>query len=494
MGQHNPLDGSEELLVLNETHAEHFDDARKYARGLVGDTRHFEKNDAFVFTPEEFRLFAQRAGVIEAKRTSSQHRNISWVWLRKAVTLPKSALQHLPPACDTCTATVSAKYSAQRHCGHSSVEKFSEIIRRTLLPILQRDITFSVPHKESAAYASDGPFQIYVWSYPAGFTSKTVDAPLRVWNLPVACRDDWLIPKESFFGRIMGVGKKSVTITDGQYTVATLFPNALYIHHDIVHIGSEKELELFAVLLMKAAALIASPDEWKQLEERIAAAKADAEKQAFRDIIVASVTARATRNETAIKAAIKKARDLREQYFAAERELFTLEQMGQDPIVAQQKFIAEFEKLQQGKVPGVLGITIDPDDSEHLVIHFDDIIVDHPIRRGVRHHLGKYDSTLNLSNGSIKIVNVTYGAKVQRDDGTRFHSPHIFETYGRVCLGNIGGEMTAYIAHYELEAAATLIHAFLQSVTTVDRGHGYVDRLEHYPRVAADGTIPANAA
>lgn len=485
MGTNNALDGKETLVVVNYYHLQEIENATYYAKRYAGAPREFENNTAYVFTPNEFKAFSERTSLGEFKRQKSRTKNISWVWVKEMVILPEKVTRHFAPEDkEKVGGSVRFTRDSKSYCGHGddskdelkTTKQFVHIVERTLLGALKRDICFHVPHGMCPRYKGDGEFFVHVWSAPGGLDYKTIDMPTNIFGIKTKRIDQSIVidPKEVVAE--YGDDFKFIQIVDNNYVVATLFPNALYISHDATHFGSEAELEIFAIIMQKAAYLISNPESWEEYLKEIRLARLEAEKKAFEELLTESIGRRSSRNKAALETARDKARRLGEEYFAAEREVFALEQAQYDPKAAKEKFLAEFQKLQSGKVTGVLGVNFDPTNTNKLVICFGDVVIKHPLKKGVGHHIGKCNAIVSLREGSIAIQNITYG---MQDGG--FHTPHVFEKDGRhVCLGNISSEMRQYLSHFELEAAATLIYAFLQSVVDDYR---YVERLEAFPKV-----------
>jgi len=459
------------LFVVNAYAADEFRRQLVGAGFDTGKTVEFEENDVHVFTKEELTTLLEKAQLCISKKAPSHTQNVEWVWLKAMPRLPQRVLDRM--GVPNLEAFSGAGIEVdERACGGSG-SAYRFIISSMLYPLLKRPIKFTVPHGDRADYYPDGPFQIYIWSAPEGSgTRRGGDRiPERVWGIETLCRDASFIPME-------GRNPAGVVIYDGDYAVAELLPNALYVHHDLVHYDKEEELELFVELLKHCRALLTGPEAFKKYIKEQEERRLEAERNAFPLLIERSVAKRATRQKNAIEAAQRIAATKKAEYFEAERMLFAERQTLLDPEVMKARFLAEYEKLSSGQVELIEGVTFNPRDDSSITLHTGEILVDHP-HKGTTHLIGKCDATFNLETGSVRIINRDRPYKSA--GGSTVHTPHVFDERGtNVCLGNIGQELVAYIAHYELEAAAVLTVAFLQSCSG---SSGYTERLSHFPVV-----------
>lgn len=467
------------LYVVNAYAVEDYLDLLKDVGINTDKMIEFEGNDAFVLTKDELTALLAKNVVFVTKRSLSQVWNVEWMWLQAIPhDMPQSALDHVgtPSIEAQSSVTVGEFHSEDMTTGKKYFGYIASILHRAL----KRPIELSVPHGETARYRPDGAFQIYIWSSPEGNKERHDgrDPPGRIWGYDTHCRDAAFVPSA---GRDLeqfgGVEPFGVQICDGTYVVAELFPNALYVHHDLVHYVRTSELKVFAELLHRCLPYLTGPNAFAEYQAKAAALRLEAERNAFTNLVEASVAKRADRNKHMLEAAERVAATKRQEYFEAERQVFAMRQIALDPETAKQLFLAEFEKLRSGAVHLVTGVTFDPKEPEWVTVHTGEIQVEHP-RTHKMHLIGKCDVSFNLEDGALKIVNKD---RTYDDGGYTCHTPHVFHEGGtRVCLGNIREELIAYIAHYELEAATALTIAFLQSVS---EGGDYVHRLEKFPIV-----------
>jgi hypothetical protein len=97
---------------------------------------------------------------------------------------------------------------------------------------VEKKITISVPHGHYQEYPENARnFHVYVWSSPTNF--RGVSTPSELFGFSGHVIDSSFSPT--------GLG---VSIMCGDYSVAELFPNALYIHFDVCHRGTSEELSI----------------------------------------------------------------------------------------------------------------------------------------------------------------------------------------------------------------------------------------------------------
>ena len=465
------------LFIISAYHADNFYDRLQKAGFDLDKMKgvRLEGNTVYVFTQDELSSLLKKANLCVSKKMPSKTQNVEWIWLDAIPKLPQNVLNY------TGVPDVNAFSRADievQDIGNDDGLAYKFIIATMLYPLLKRPIVFSVPHAHTKEYRPDGPFNIYIWSTPTGGSGRRDRQPPEcVWGIGIPCRDNAYVP-ETKRGPIQfgGTEYAGVVIYDGTYAVAELFPNALYVHHDLVNNYEPEELELFAELLHRCRRILKGPKAFEKYRQEAERVRLEAERNAFPLLVERSVEKRAHRQKNAVETAERFAAEKKREYFEAERTLFAERQTLLDPKIAKAHFLAEYEKLQSGKVEMIEGMTFNPSDTESTItLHTGEITIDHP-RDGTTRLIGRCDAMYNLETGNVRIVNRD---RTFKSDGNIFHTPHVFEEGGRnVCLGNIRSELVAYIAHYELEAAAVLTVAFLQSVRD---DKSYLTYLELFP-------------
>lgn len=131
-------------------------------------------------------------------------------------------------------------------------DEFVTALKTVLLPFLKTDVALSVPHGESHPPVFDDNFHVWIWSSPEG--RKEVSTPEEINNIRVDCTDHSFRPLY-----------KGYVIHDNEgWPIAELFPNNLYIFHDLCHFGSQREIKIFSWILEQVVAWLALPDSEKE--------------------------------------------------------------------------------------------------------------------------------------------------------------------------------------------------------------------------------------
>lgn len=466
---------TEKLFVANVFSAEPFLDKLCKAGFKPDGAKHiFEGKQVFVFAEKELVTFLKKSHLHLAKKTACGTKNVEWIWFDATPDLSEKVLKISgPKLCEP----VRSENVDVNDIDKASRKSYQYVIASLLYPLLGRPIKFSVPHNKIRDFDHKGPFQIYIWSTPTD-RFRNVTPPRQVWGIPVSCRDEAYVPDNRRDKKQFGSKKYAgIPIRDGKYIVAELFSNALYVHHDLVHHSDNNEIVLFVELLRRCQPLLASAKEFEKYRQEVEEERLAVEKEEFLLFVEKNVAEkRAHRQKKALALAEKDAEEKRLAFFEAERTLFAEREAQVDPNVVKVRFQEEFEKLQSGRVPLIEGAAfVVKGGSPCVVLHTAEIVVKHP-REGTMHLIGRCEVTFDLESGKIRIVNLTHTFE---SGGNTFHTPHVFDD-GRTCLGNIYTELTEYLAHCELEAAAVLTTAFLQSVTNTP---GYLEHLKLFPTI-----------
>lgn len=133
---------------------------------------------------------------------------------------------------------------------------FIAAARKTLLPVVKKDIEIFVPHSGVMKPKKNGKFNVFIWSAAEDIRGHRV--PDKLWNIPVECRNSEFSPSNKLGSKV---------ISDGDYAVAEIIDNNLYIFHDICHYGTDNEKKIFARILEEAAKLLGRPKNGKELKD-----------------------------------------------------------------------------------------------------------------------------------------------------------------------------------------------------------------------------------
>lgn len=430
----------------------------------LGNYGEFENASVLGFTHAEMEELLKRTGMIMSERYGSTKKSVEW-----AVLAPKPDLPGDVAKLFTDEAMLVHPFQVAHFEGDGK-NTFSYLVSRMLGPVVGRKIIFGTPnlysHSRYHPYDNRGGFQVYVWSTPDENDVRTYYGPhQRIWGNVVD--DDG---GGNAFQMSSPRSDAGVLIKDGDYAVAELLENALYIYHNLAYRCTPDALRIMARVLQEAAKYLREPEMFAGELRKIREAYFAQQKEAFEALVQRAIPNRAERRSDDIAVVKGKIARLRKEYFEAERTLFGLQHAAIDPAIVAERFRSEIAKLQEGKValvervefrtmgemPQIHAYTLelsatDPDDGRVYL-------------------LGRYRIVLNLAYEEND-ANPILMFNLDRQPGG-FHHPHVDED-GVPCLGNLDEQLPEYIAHFEIEAAITLAIAFLQTVNPED--NGYVD-------------------
>lgn len=347
---------------------------------------------------------------------------------------------------------------------------FVKIAQEILVSAVRTDVILSVPHKKTAAPVSDGKFYIFFWSAPAETSFRKT--PKEIWGVAVDCRD------ESFFPS--GQGVPIMDAETGWAVGEVVDGNNLYIHHDLCHHGTDRELAIFRRLCEEVALeLSATPEEEKAERQR---KLAEAKRAASREAYTKECARRFEKTVQGTREAVAKGhadiarlqqeltRRIREAQ-GAERKLEQIESLRGDHVAS---YGREFDSLVA--VPGVERVEV----ADGVIKVFTENILITPERCADTYDIGRFRMEIYTSgsNGGIRFFNLTRQGTA---GGTGYNTqhPHVNKS-GSPCLGNIKEMVPTLIGEYEYSAVAQIGLQFLKSVNTDDSaGRGI---FEYWPK------------
>jgi hypothetical protein len=460
------------VYFLNAYEAEPFYPLFEEAGVNIHATVEYDFEDVFAFDQWEFEKLIRLTGL--KKEREPVH--IEYMFYRVKLTAPfvptKFIAGLLKEDLDKPEPSEEEFYfyndGYQRNPRHLDI--YAKIAVATLTPVINRRIVMCLRNGRSAVYEPDVDqgFTINIYSVPHGIENGARAIPAEVFGTKVPTKESAFDIKDFWVSKD---GDTGLEIKDGEYVAGYLLPNALYIPHNLTDKDVAEEIELFAKILILAAALLEDPNAFEAQKKLAQEYLEKLKKEAFLTLVTKGIQERKRRHRDSLEEARANAREKLQEYFSAERYLFELENAALNTEAAKQAFITEFEKLRDGKVAHIIGIEFDHTCPETITLLTEDMQVRHPETNQL-HNLGKYRVQLSLTSAQVHAFN--------ENPRGRIHSPHVFDDEGRVCLGNIESEIAAYIAHYEIESAATLMVAFLQSVRDEP---SYFNRLLHFPVV-----------
>lgn len=338
---------------------------------------------------------------------------------------------------------------------------FKKIVEEILAPAVGTDVVLSVPHGCTVAPVSDGKFHVFIWSAPDGQKKEEVSSPRKIWGIEVDCKD-------SQFASTSGQG---VPIMDAEtkWAVAELVDgNNLYIHHDLCHSGTDRELDIFRRLCEEVALeLSVSPEEKAERQRKLAKEKLRKSREAY----VSECSRRFEKTVQGTKEAVAKGhtdiarlqqeltRRIRETQ-GAERKLEQIESLRGEHAAS---YGREFDSL--AAVPGVERVEVSDGVIKVFTEHIYITPEGHPTET---FDIGKFRMEIYTSgsNGGIKFFNLTRQGTA---GGTGFNTqhPHV-NASGSPCLGNIKEMVPNLIGEYEYSAVAQIGLQFLKAVNLAD--------------------------
>ena len=355
-------------------------------------------------------------------------------------------------------------------------EEWVKIARDVLWPAVGKDIEIRVPHGDVFALGRAIPdtFTILVWSTPFE-TARLPRTPDRIWDIPVD------LPTHPF----QPSGEGECIFDEAGWPVAELFPNALYIHHDLAHHGSANEFAIFRRLLLEVVRLMTTP---RTEEDKAKARRIMEELQArFRATYIKECSARFEKILASTKEAIQKGEakvtELQRQLVIAIRETRgsarKLDQLLASNAALDEKHGTEFDKLS--RLPKVRSVQA----RSGVVSVFTDVLYCVDPRTKKRHEIGAFRIDIHVGGeeNCVRWFNLT-----RRISGNQ--APHVFAE-GRACFGNSAEIFAELIADYEFAAAAMVAIQFVESVNVDDSAGRHIS---DWPLAPEESAVPAPVA
>ena len=341
--------------------------------------------------------------------------------------------------------------------------RFVQIAEEVLLPVIKRDIDFSVPHKKAHTPNFDEKFHIFLWSTPQK-NGDLVEPPMQMWGIDVSCQDSGF--------KSSGLGIPIMDETS-DWVVGELVENNLYVHHDICHHGRDDEVRIFRRLCEEVVNifLLSSEELITQKEGR--------SKNAYIKHRLSSI-------DRVIGALDKQIVEDGEKVQRLQNELINTIRRVEDNKWKRERLASidikkpelateyeqEFAALSQ--ISGVEKIVMFDD---FMIVYVEHIYItpeEHPDKTI---DIGKFKMVIYLDGDDecIKFFNLT-----RRGTGDNYNiiHPHVADD-GSPCLGNISEMLPELLAEYEYSAAIQLGIQYLRSVNLDDSMGG--DVFEHWP-------------
>lgn len=415
----------------------------------------FEHEEVLGFSKNELKIFLDRSGYCVENYYGSTASNVFYVTLAKVSNL-NAICERFPSLKNNLPRVKEYQFETKNYEGRGE-RLMSHLVYAHLAPVLKKKIIFSVPHGHTAEHSERGAFQVYVWSSPVG--GRVMRPPERLYGFEVECRD------RAFQPEVDEIDIANIAIKDGDYTVATLLPNALYIHHDLVENGTISELRIMNTLLTEVASLLATGVDFDKMLEAQKIAYEKRQVELFDNLLQKSIPARSGKIDTEINLQKESLEKARLTFARRARKLFFLEASKLDTKTVTAKLRDEIFSLKKGDFKIINSVKFS--ESERglcLTVTTDDIIAS---GGGQKRNIGKYKISLGVEDCSIKVVNLT-GSKI---------GPHL-DGSGWMCLGNMTSEVTDYLANFEVKPVISIIIALLERPNT---GDPYGKRFYDFP-------------
>lgn len=354
-------------------------------------------------------------------------------------------------------------YFKDNGCYKHNKDKIKEILKTHIKPLVQGHINVRVPHQNRMNPVDEGAFNVYIWSQLESTPTPDVSTPSEIWGLPVSCRD-YSYPSSG----------KGYSIDDGDYSVAELIGNTLYIHHDIVEEGNDHELVLFEEIIKRAAALLnLSPEEKAQRDAEIAERERRRKVEMFvskcnevydKELKVSIDKIKSIENDirTYQNEVVKKMRELNVKRLTVDR----LQEVEAD---RRTRFEHDYYQILN------LDKVIDVEVNKEKIDVFTEVLYCVDPETNMRHEIGKFRIEIPFFGSSPKWFNLD--REITGWNGHKQYAPHVWAT-GQACLG------TAVETFPELFAAldyVPIVVVAIQFIESVDITDGAGRKLKRFP-------------
>jgi hypothetical protein len=328
-------------------------------------------------------------------------------------------------------------------------EDFVAMTKEVLFDNLGRCILLNVAHgRRSSPNTDPSKFKVHIYSAPE--VSESHRAHTHMWDIHVSNRD----------GVRPDTTRHQIYCDEG-VPVASVDSNNLYIYHDVVHYGDDKEKAIYRRIMEET--LVAFKNDFKQppdLNRRIYIKMCNQRiKNELRDIEAASEKS----SEIIANTQKKLVEAIREQDYQRHR----MEELKKAEGYNDSHFDDEFSKLCD--IAHVKNVKIQPD-----AIYFEtDMVTCVDPRSGKQHNIGEFQIAIEPSSGDVKFMNQSYIIPGYHSEGMQ--APHVFHN-GSPCLGNMQNILPDLIAKFDFPSAAMIAVNFLAEVNTDDEAGQYIHK------------------
>jgi len=341
---------------------------------------------------------------------------------------------------------------------------FVKTAQEVLPPALMRNIVFHVPHRDTVPPIEDGQFHIWIWSSPGGTANQPV--PETIWGIRVDCRDEGFLPS--------GQGISIMDPETGWPVGELVGESNLFVHHDLCHKGTDREIQIFRRLCEEVVTeLAATPEEKAERQRKLAEAERERSREAYVRECGRRLKKAVDESRRALEEAVENqavfSQKLADAVRAEANLRRKLEQLAEAQRNDASRFTQEFDRLLA--VPGVKRVSV----KDGLISVFTEHLVTRPLRDGTIRDLGEFRIEIPTNGSGVRVFNLT------RNVNGNFH-PH--DAGGnRPCLGNIQDGLAKLVGEYEFAVVAQVMLEFLR---TINEDDSYGRRVYDWP-VAATG-------
>jgi hypothetical protein len=432
----------------------------------------FEGHTVYAFGREKLISFLKATKRIVVSRHGSNTQHVDWIRIGGRTRMP-------PELADLVKIEEFPPYQIEDFANRSSA--YISLAGTVLGPIVKKKIVFV----NEPIFSERGGFQIYIAnnSHPGGRGSA------RHVQQIFGIADNNQYPSQicvyasenAHTGSAMFIRDEAQSIN-----VAELHSNGLLI---LATLGENDfhSIRIFYRILQETIKFLVDPVEFERIKAEMALRFRESQKQHVVDCAKRAIAymernngqdmRSATRRETTIR----QIRDLENQLFELNGRLFAIDTT--NVVQTTDRIAAEFESLMDGRMAQTQKVYFANNGDFHMItepmVAFD--------RETRRHHLlgpcemivelpGKGSGRYHGSSGGGVRLFQHVGNGMQRRA-----LPHC-GTEGNVCFGNIGHEILALVAAFELQALVSLVITFLQRPNVFDRDGR---RVREFPVCAA---------
>jgi len=320
-------------------------------------------------------------------------------------------------------------------------------IERFLLPSLSKDVKVHlyVPHGSNHGLINNGEFNIFIWS---GLGRKAALTPKKMWGIPVDCKD-----KPFDYS-----GSGLAIYESGGNIVGELVQNNLYIFHDLVHMGTQREKQIFEHILEEVVYLTQNPEagidrQAQHLAEVLAAEYQNTYK--VREQQLTTIEDDIQRYKAVLVEKIRAADSAKMMVLGAEEALRDIRSVAKEQFL----ILRSNDKIERIEPSG-----------DCVTIYTKRLICTHPVSQK-QYGIGNFKIIIHLTGHPTMVEwhNLTRQSDCQ--------APHV-ELSGYPVAGMTEEMFLELLGNYQIGIIGNLA---IQFIETVDPTHPTAERLKKFP-------------